>query len=170
MSKRLWKDCVTPAINQEETLKILLKHKPELDPALDDPAVKKRPDRSVPAVGIGPGRLGLHEAGHHGKNRQSDQRVFRRRPQSDVRRKYSPTNSSSDNRIQVRKVTRAAADRRRGSLQSFYRRRQGPLRRSISVSFRHSTRATSSPSSVRAAAARARCSKSFPGCCRRRRE
>ena len=42
--------------NQEETLKILLKHKPELDPALTTLQLKKRADGGLPAARIGAGR------------------------------------------------------------------------------------------------------------------
>ncbi len=56
--------------NQEEALKILLKHKPELDPTFVDRAIEERSHRSLSAAGIHPVRFRLHEAGHHGKNRK----------------------------------------------------------------------------------------------------
>ena len=94
----------------------------------DDVAAQKCLDRSFPAFRIRPGRLGLYEAGHHGKNRQGDQRVFRRRPQGRGQRSlHQPIHQALiDSGFQGSR--RAAADRSRGHLPSFYRRREDRFR------------------------------------------
>ena len=54
--------------NQEEALQILLKQKPELDQALTTAATEERSVRGHSCRRNRCSRLGLHEAGHHGKD------------------------------------------------------------------------------------------------------
>ena len=114
--------------HQEEALKILLKHKPELDPPLTTLQLKNALTEVFLPFESAQVGYGLYEAGHHGKNRQGDQRVFRRRPQSrgqgSLHQPIHPTLIDSG----FQRFHCAAADRRRGRLQSFYRRRQDRFR------------------------------------------
>ena len=64
--------------NQKEALKILLKHKPELDPVLSRPTAQKRRNGSVSAARTGERRVGIYQARDHGENGQSGKRVLRR--------------------------------------------------------------------------------------------
>ncbi len=109
--------------NQEEALKILLKHKPELDQYLATVQLKNAlTEVFLPLESVS--RHGLHEAGYHGKNRQGRQRVFRCRPQSDGERSIHQPVHQAITGIYSLRVPSAAADRRRRSLPSFYRRRE----------------------------------------------
>ena len=64
--------------NQNEALKILLKHKPELDPVLTAQQFKNAVTEVFLPPELVERRVGIYQARDHGENRESGKRLLRR--------------------------------------------------------------------------------------------